>query len=157
MFLPSLLSPPPWPSLQPLLAPVLAHLAHLPPPTLVHLAAALAALALGPFALATGRRLRPSRAWHRLLGLAWVGAMLAVAVSAAFLREPRLPNLGGITPVHLLVPATLAGLALGLRRLARGDVAGHRRWMQRLYVGACLVTGGFTLLRIVGQRALGLP
>ncbi len=125
--------------------------------TSLHLAAALAALTLGPFALASGQGPRPPRRWHRGLGYAWVGLMLGVAASAAFLREHRLPNLGGVTPVHLLVPLTLASLALSLRHLARGDVAGHRRWMWRLYLGACLATGALSLARIAGHRWLGLP
>jgi uncharacterized membrane protein len=31
-------------------------------------------------------------------------------------------------------------------KLAQGNVAGHRKVMQNLYIAACLVAGAFTLL-----------
>ena len=41
--------------------------------------------------------------------------------------------------------------------LLRGNINGHRKTMQRLYLGACLVAGGFTLLpsRYLGQLLWG--
>ena len=56
------------------------------------------------------------------------------------------PNLAGYTPIHLLVPLLFAGLLVAFGRLARRDIAGHRRAMRITYVGACLVAGAFTLL-----------
>ncbi|MBA2963654.1 MULTISPECIES: DUF2306 domain-containing protein [Ramlibacter] len=112
----------------------------------VHMTAALGALATGPVALwaRRGRQQRPRL--HRAFGYAWVTLMVVAAVSALFIRDRSLPNLGGYTPIHLLVPVTLAMLVVSFRRLALGNVAGHRAVMQRLYVGACLVAGAFTLL-----------
>jgi len=37
-------------------------------------------------------------------------------------------------------------LFFAFRFLARGNINGHRRTMQGLYVGACIVAGAFTLL-----------
>ena len=111
-----------------------------------HMSAAIGALAIGPFALwaRLGRKQRP--ALHRTLGYAWVALMVATAVSALFIRDFKLPNLLGYTPVHLLIPATFGGLALAFWRLARRDIAGHRRSMQITYVSGCIVAGAFTLL-----------
>lgn len=119
----------------------------------IHMTAALAALAIGPLALwaRRGSRQRPRRI--RSPDAAWVTLMLATAVSALFIRDTNLPNLAGFTPIHLLVPLTLAGLGGGFWYLARGNIAAHRRTMQGLYVGACLVAGAFTLLpgRLLGH------
>lgn len=119
----------------------------------VHLTAALGALATGPIALwaRKGRTQRPKV--HRAFGYAWVTLMLITAVSALFIRDFNLPNLAGYTPIHLLIPFTLFNLVKAFVYLARGDIATHRKTMQGLYVGACLVAGAFTLLpsRYLGQ------
>ncbi len=124
----------------------------LTPAIAIHLSAALAATVLGPVALWArhGRTQRPRL--HRAFGYAWVTLMLATALSALFIRDHALPNIAGYTPIHLLVPLTLLGLALAFRHLARRNIAGHRQAMQWTYVGACLVAGGFTLLP---SRTLG--
>lgn len=112
----------------------------------VHLTAALAALALGPVALwaRLGQHVRP---WlHRGAGYAWVTFMLSAAISAVFIRDFQLPNLAGYTPIHLFVPITLAGLGQALYALTRRDLHTHRHAMVRVYLGACVAAGVFTLL-----------
>lgn len=112
----------------------------------VHMSAALAATALGPFAIwaRRGRLQRPLL--HRRLGITWVLLMLITALTALFIRDFRLPNLAGFTWIHLFIPITLGALWVAFRRLRLGDIRGHRTSMQSLYLGACLVAGGFTLL-----------
>ncbi|WP_343722739.1 DUF2306 domain-containing protein [Herbaspirillum seropedicae] len=129
----------------------------LAPVIVVHLAAALAALLIGPFALWT-RLAAPVRPrWHRALGYGWFTCMVAVVLSAVFIRSHDLPNIAGYTPLHLLVPVTSFLLYRGLAAVMRGDIAAHRRTMQRVYIGACLVAGSFTLLpqRYLGQLLWG--
>ncbi|HET8744983.1 MAG TPA: DUF2306 domain-containing protein [Ramlibacter sp.] len=124
-----------------------------PTPVIVlHMGAALGALATGPVALwaRLGSRQRPRL--HRAFGIAWVALMLVAALSALFIRDRSLPNLAGFTPIHLLVPVTLVSLFVAFRHLARGNIAGHARTMRRLYLHACVVAGAFTLLP---QRFLG--
>jgi uncharacterized membrane protein len=118
----------------------------LSPSVIVHLFAASAALALGPFALwaRLGARQRPRL--HRAFGYAWVTLMLATAVSALFIRDYLVPNLAGYTWIHLFVPATFFGLFGAFRCLAQGNVNAHRKAMIGVYFGACVVAGGFTLL-----------
>lgn len=123
----------------------------------IHMSAAIGAVVLGPVALwaRKGRIQRPRL--HRAFGYAWVTLMLATAISAVFIRDYGLPNIAGYTPIHLLVPVTLVSLFGAFWHLARGNIAGHRKTMQYLYLGACIGAGGFTLLpsRYLGQLVLG--
>ena len=102
----------------------------------LHLSVALAAVVIGPFAFwaRLGRTVRPR--WHRALGYAWFSCMAVTVLSALFIRSHDLPNIAAVM---------------------RGDIALHRRTMQRVYIGACLVAGAFTLLpsRYLGQLIWG--
>ena len=129
----------------------------------VHLTAALGALVIGPVALWARRGHRQRIATtqrprlHRAAGYAWVTLMLLTALSALFIHAPALPGLFGFSPIHLFVPLTLAGLVQAFRQLLRGNVAGHRKTMLGLYLGACVGAGAFTLLpqRYLGQLVWG--
>lgn len=112
----------------------------------VHMTAALTAIALGPVALWARKGATQRPMLHRAFGYAWVTLMLATAVSAIFIRDFNLPNIAGFTPIHIFVPVTFYFLFRAFQRLAQGNIAGHRMAMQKLYVAACLVAGGFTLL-----------
>lgn len=116
------------------------------PTIAIHTSAAITAVLLGPFALwaRLGRTTRPRL--HRALGYAWVTCMLAAALSALFIRDFRLPNIGGYTPIHLLIPLTFFSLFRAFVYVHQGNVLGHRKTMQWLYFGACIVAGAFTLL-----------
>ncbi|MDB5869899.1 MAG: hypothetical protein JWP96_2231 [Polaromonas sp.] len=122
-----------------------------------HMTAAIVATAIGPVALwaRMGRIQRPRL--HRAFGCAWVGLMVFTAVTALFIRDFSLPNMAGYTPIHLLVPFTLLGLGSALAHMLNGDIARHRKAMQGVYIGACLVAGAFTLLpsRYLGQQLWG--
>ncbi|MFN7152761.1 MAG: DUF2306 domain-containing protein [Acidovorax sp.] len=133
----------------------------LTPVIAIHLAAALAATAIGPLALwaRKGRTQRPRL--HRAAGYAWVTLMVATAVSALFITGGGGPRWGSFGLIHLLIPLTLGMLVVSFVFLARRNVVGHRKTMQYIYVGACVVAGGFTLLpdRLLGQSlwtALGV-
>ena len=127
----------------------------------VHMSAALIAVAIGPIALWSrlwarkGATQRPEL--HRAFGYAWVTMMLVASLSAIFIRDYRLPNIAGYTPIHLLVPITLYTLFRAFQSLAQGNIAGHRKAMQSLYISACLVAGAFTLLpgRYLGNLVFG--
>jgi uncharacterized membrane protein len=127
----------------------------------IHLAAALAATAIGPIALwaRKGRTQRPRL--HRAAGYAWVTLMVATAVSAIFISGGNGPRWGSFGLIHLLIPHTLGMLVVSFVLLARRNIVGHRQTMQYIYVGACVVAGGFTLLpnRFLGHSlwtALGM-
>jgi len=125
----------------------------LTPTIAIHMSAAIAALAIGPVVLwaRLGQHVRP---WlHRALGYAWTTLMLVAAFTAVFIRDFNLPNIWGYTPIHVLIPITLLSLMYAFRSLARGEFQAHRKAMQSLYIGACVVAGAFTLLpsRYLGQ------
>jgi len=119
----------------------------------VHMTAAIGAVVIGPFAL--WARMGPNkRPWlHRAMGYAYATLMLLAAVSSCFILDFNLPNWHGYTLIHLLIPVTLISLWVAFRAIARRDFVTHRITMQSLYVGACLIAGGFTLLpsRYLGQ------
>ena len=118
----------------------------LTPTIAIHLTAALGALVIGPVALwaRKGRLQRP--VLHRAFGYAWVTLMLITALSALFIRDFKLPNVAGYTPIHLLVPVVFFSLFGAFWLLAKKNIQGHRAIMQRLYFGACWGAGIFTLL-----------
>ena len=122
---------------------------HLTPLIAVHMTAAILALATGPVALwaRKGREQRPKL--HRAFGYAWVTLMLVTAVSAIFISGDagwHVKLLGlGLGPIHLLIPLTIGMLAVAFWFLFKGNIKGHRTTMSRLYIGACVVAGAFTL------------
>jgi len=112
----------------------------------VHMTAAIGAVVIGPFAL-WARMGSTQRPWlHRAMGYAYVTLMLLAATSACFIRDFDLPNLKGFTVIHILIPVTLVSLWVAFRALAKKDFVTHRITMQSLYLCACLIAGGFTLL-----------
>ncbi|WP_312261331.1 DUF2306 domain-containing protein [Limnohabitans sp.] len=116
------------------------------PTIAIHMSAAITAVLLGPVALwaRLGRTTRPRL--HRALGYAWVTCMITAALSAIFIRDFQLPNAMGYTPIHLLIPLTFFSLYRAFAYLLQGNIQGHRKTMQWLYVSACLVAGAFTLV-----------
>ncbi len=128
-------------------------MAQLTPLIAVHATAAILAVLTGPVALwgRLGQRQRPRL--HRAFGYAWVTLMLVTAISALFITGTVGPLWNGFSWIHLLVPVVFLGLFGAFWFLLRGNVRGHRKSMVGLYVGACLVAGGFTLLpgRLLGS------
>ena len=126
------------------------------PAILVHLVFALGALGLGPLALAARKGTR----LHRGAGYAWVTLMVGTALSSVFIRDFRLPNIGGYTPIHLFTVFTFTGLGAALLAIARRRIDVHRRAMWGTYLGGCVGAGAFAMLpdRFLGRwlwQALG--
>ncbi|MBT9463154.1 DUF2306 domain-containing protein [Hydrogenophaga sp.] len=125
----------------------------------IHMAAALAAVVIGPVALWARRghahqvagSQRPRL--HRAAGYAWVTLMLVTAISAIFISDPVMPNIAGFSAIHLLIPVVLGMLFLAFRFLLRGNIRGHRLTMVLLYIGGCIGAGAFALMpeRFLGQ------
>ena len=112
----------------------------------VHMTAAMAAVVTGPVALWARRGRTQHPKLHRAFGYAWVTLILVTALTALFIRDFSLPNLAGYTPIHLLVPVVFVSLFGAFYALAKGNVRRHRFVMQLLYLSACVVAGGLTLL-----------
>jgi len=120
-----------------------------------HLVTAVGALLLGAFMLLRRKGTRS----HRLLGWTWVALMGSTALASAFIRDYRLRNLYGYTPIHLFTLTVAVMLPLGIWHVKRGRIDGHRRTMRGLYIGACVIAGLFTLLpgRFLGSLLWGTP
>ncbi len=123
----------------------------------IHLTAALGAVATGPVALWARKGATQRPRLHRAFGYAWVTLMTITAISAIFIPAQVAPLVAGMGPIHALSFVTLAMLTLSFWFLAKGNIEGHRKTMQRLYLGACGVAGAFTLLpgRFLGNLVWG--
>ena len=117
----------------------------------LHLAGALVALVLGPFALWRRRRDR----LHKILGYAWVSAMALAVASSLFIESHWSPIFFG--PIHLLTLYAGYGLWEGMRAILRGDVPTHRATMQALYCRGLLIAGAFAFLPGRTMQELLLP
>lgn len=126
-------------------------LLHDKPVVSLHLAAALAALLLG-IAILTRRKGTFS---HRTLGWIWVALMGSAAASSVFIRDYRIVNIAGYTPIHLLTLSVAVLLPLAIWHIRRGNVSAHRRTMTGIYIGGCVVAGLFALApaRLLGRAA----
>ena len=118
----------------------------------VHATAAILAIVTGPVALWARKSREQRPKLHRAFGYAWVTLMLITAISAMFITVGPGPRLAGFGLIHLMVPVTLFGLFGAFWFLFKGNINGHRKTMQNLYIGACVVAGSFTLLP---ERYLG--
>ena len=72
--------------------------------------------------------------------------MLGAALSSVFIRDFRLPNLAGFTPIHILTVVTFVGVISALVAIAQRNVQAHRKAMLRAYVGGCIGAGAFALM-----------
>ncbi|MBC5767217.1 DUF6622 family protein [Ramlibacter albus] len=125
----------------------------LSPIIVIHMTAALGALVTGPVALWARKGATQRPQLHRAFGYAWVTLMIVTAVSAAFIRSELKFSFAGFSPIHLFIPATFIGLFFAFRALANRNIAQHKAIMQRLYFGAGIGAGVFTLApnRTIGK------
>jgi uncharacterized membrane protein len=116
----------------------------------MHLAAALAALAMTPVMAA----LRKGTACHKTFGWIWVGAMAITSVTA--LGLPSAFHGWRFSPIHALSLVTLFSLTMAIRARRAGNIAKHRGYMIGAAAGL-VVAGAFTLMphRIMGQVVFG--
>lgn len=113
----------------------------------IHVAAAVAAVCLGPLVLWRKRR----DVWHKSMGYVWVSAMLVIALSSFGISSGPLP----LGPIHILSFLTLAGLWRGITAIRNGQLADHQRTMRELYFWALGVAGLFAFIpgRIMNEVA----
>lgn len=118
-----------------------------------HMGCAIAATAVGPVALWARRDGQARPALHRAAGYGFVLLILGAAFSALLIRDFSHPNWGGFTVIHLLAPITLFLLARSFWHLRHRRISRHRAIMRKLYFGACVTAGLFTLLpgRLLGD------
>ncbi|MDR5886352.1 DUF2306 domain-containing protein [Halomonas janggokensis] len=97
----------------------------------LHLWASFTGLGVGVIVL-----LRHKGDWlHKTLGIAWVSAMVASALSSFWLGGGVFPMIGHWGPIHLLSLWMLVAISLALLAILQGRVRDHKRWMLGAYVG----------------------
>ena len=116
----------------------------------IHVAAVVPAVPLGAWLMLT----RKGTPRHKLLGRIWVTLMVITALTALFIRQA---NDGQFSPIHLFVPLTLFGAWKTVSTIRRGDIAGHRKALIGLYLGALALPGLFSFLpdRLMGTFLMG--
>ena len=97
--------------------------------TAIHLTAAVLSLLVGAAVLAR-KKGTPS---HKLLGRAWVGLMLAAALSSFWIFDIR--RGAGPSVIHLLSAWTLVSLGLAVYFIRRGNVRAHKGFMVGTFIG----------------------
>jgi len=118
----------------------------------LHLAAAVAAIAVGALAFAV----RKGSLVHRVAGRGWVALMLGAAISSFWIQTK-----GHFTWIHLLSAAVPLLLAAGVYFAVARNARAHKTTMVSIYVLGLGVAGLFTLLphRLLGKMlwsSLGL-
>jgi len=73
---------------------------------------------------------------HKQLGKLWLALMVVTALSTIFIR----PGME-LTWIHIFVPMTLRAAYLIVAKARRGDIAGHRKEIVSLYLGALMLPG----------------
>lgn len=122
-------------------------------PIIIHLCTCLPAIPLGAYVLWR----KKGDMLHRQLGKLWAGLMLATALTSLFIGRPGAGIAGsGFSFIHIFSIIVLVSIPLGIWRIRTGDVAGHYRSMQGVYIGL-VIAGLFTFVpgRIFGALAFG--
>lgn len=114
------------------------------PVILLHLYAALAALALGAAMFLA----RKGTVLHRVAGRAWVALMLAAALTSFWIQRS-----GSFSWIHVLSVAVIFMLGAAVYFAVTRRIRAHRRMVIGLYAGGLVVAGLFALLphRLLGS------
>ncbi|RED17141.1 DUF2306 domain-containing protein [Parasphingopyxis lamellibrachiae] len=109
----------------------------------IHLATVVPAVPLGGYVLLR----RKGDSLHRILGRVWVVLMLVTAISSFWLS---------LSFIHIFSVLVLVSVPLSLWRISKGDVVGHRRSMEGMYIGL-VVAGAFAFIpgRLLGTLLFG--
>ncbi len=122
-------------------------------PVIIHIATIVAALPLGGYILWA----KKGDTLHKMLGKIWCVLMLTTATATIWIGAPGNGIAGtGFSFIHIFTIITFISIPLAIRSIKRGDVEGHFRAMQGLYIGS-LIAGGFAFLpgRIMNILAFG--
>jgi len=121
----------------------------------LHVAAAIPALIVGPFALFG----RTSWKAHKIIGYVWVIALAMMATTALFIPSFDLALIGHMGPIHILCFTTLWGITNGVWLARQRRIAEHRLAMKWTWFGAMGVAGLLNFLpgRRINQVVFGGP
>lgn len=122
-------------------------------PIIIHLATVIPAVPLGAYVL-----WRPKGGgMHKLLGKIWGMLMIVTAITSFWIGEPGAGIGGtGLSFIHIFSILVLVSVPLGIRSIRKGDIAGHQKAMQGMYIGL-IIAGLFSFIpgRILGFAVFG--
>lgn len=110
-----------------------------------HLGLIVVALGLTPVMLLR----RKGSGSHRVLGYVWVTAMVGTAAVSLMFKTGAGPGshgvfTGDVSPIHILSAVVLVMVPRLVLAARRHDIAGHRRGVRGIVIGAILIAGFFT-------------
>ncbi len=108
----------------------------------LHVAGAVLAVLIGPFALYRRRRDRA----HRMLGRVWIGVMLLLAFGSFLIPSTTLALIGPFGPIHIISAMVLWWLWQGVTAICRGDVKTHQLTMRALYWQSLGIAGTLSFM-----------
>lgn len=112
-------------------------------PLVLHLATVIPALPLGAYILWA----KKGGSTHRMLGRIWIGLMLTTSLS----------SLGfAFSFIHVFTVLVFVSIPIALWRIRVGDVEGHRRALEGMYIGL-VIAGAFSFIpgRFLGSLLFG--
>ncbi len=108
---------------------------------LVHIAAIMVALLLGPLQFLRGFRAR-RRTWHRASGRVFIVAALVGSLAGLYIAPKSASGVVSDVAFTWLALITVVAVVQAFRAIRAGRVQAHREWMTRAYA---LVFAGVTL------------
>ncbi len=126
----------------------------------IHAFAAIAAFFLGIVQLSAPKGTLP----HKSLGAVWVGLMIVVTLSSAFIVNPTKPGdpfWARFSYIHIFTIVTAAGIVGGLHYLSRGgaELKRHKGPFIGIFIGGLVVAGALAFIpgRIMHEVVFGAP
>lgn len=131
-----------------------------PPAVAVHFLTVVPAFFMGSWMLLASVKGSPL---HRAIGKSYLLFMTITAIAAIFIRAPAAWPHIDIGPqfrlsfIHLFIPLTAYGVYGAITTIRRGNIAGHRNAMIRMYIGALLIAGTLSFMpgRIMHAMVFG--
>lgn len=122
-------------------------------PTIIHLATVIPAVPLGGYVLWR----RKGDTLHKLLGKTWATLMVITAITSFWIGESGTGIAdSGLSFIHIFSVLVLVSVPMGIWALQVGDLDGHQKAMQGMYIGL-IVAGLFSFIpgRLLGVAAFG--
>jgi len=98
----------------------------------IHVAFAIPAILIGPFAIF----MQTSWRFHKRAGYTWVIAMAGLCMSGLFIPSLGLAVVGHLGPIHLFCAFGLHGITNGIWLARQGRIAEHRVALKWTWFGA---------------------
>jgi uncharacterized membrane protein len=98
----------------------------------LHVASALPAILIGPFAIF----MKTSWRLHKIVGFSWIVAMASLCITGLLIPSYNLAVIGHLGPIHLFCFWGLSGIFNGVRYARLGRIAEHRMTLKWTWFGA---------------------